>query len=185
MRSEKVIFIDRDGVINKDPTGGYVTRWEEFYFLDGSKEAIRKLTEAGYEIIVISNQAGVGKGLYTLETLNEITKRMIAEIEKAGGRIRAVFYCPHRDEDNCDCRKPKTGLFRQARKVVDVDFAKTYFIGDGVMDIEAGRNVGCRTILILSGKTSLEDKANWTHQPDHVFKDLSEAVNLVLEKEGR
>ena len=177
----KVIFIDRDGVINKDPTGGYVTRWEDFHFLDGSREAVRKLTEAGYEIVLISNQAGVGKGLFTLETLDEITKEMLAEVEKAGGRIRSVFYCPHRKEDNCDCRKPKAGLFRQASEGLDIDFGQTYFIGDGVMDIEAGKNAGCKTILVLSGKTNLDDIDKWPHQPDYIFKDLLETVNWLLE----
>ncbi len=177
----KVIFIDRDGVINKDPTGGYVTRWEDFHFLDGSREAMRKLTEADYEIVVISNQAGVGKGLYTLETLDEITRKMMAEIEAAGGRIRSVFYCPHRKEDNCDCRKPKTGLFRQASEGLDIDFGQTYFIGDGVMDIEAGKNAGCKTILVLSGKTNPDDIDKWPHQPDYIFEDLLGAVNWLLE----
>lgn len=180
-KDARVIFLDRDGVINRDPTGGYVTNWEDFHFLDGSKEAIKKLTDSGYEVILISNQAGVAKGLYTLEALDEITRRMTAEIEKAGGKIGSVFYCPHRDEDNCDCRKPKTGLFRKATEGLDIDFGKTYFIGDGVMDIEAGRNAGCKTILVLSGKTSIDDRENWTAQPDYIFKDLLEAVNWLLE----
>lgn len=181
-RHMKVIFLDRDGVINKDPTGGYVTRWEEFHFLDGSKGAIRKLTDSGYEVIVISNQAGVGKGLYTLETLGKITRKMTAEIEKAGGRIKSVFYCPHRDEDNCDCRKPKAGLFRQATEGLDIDLGQAYFIGDALRDIEAGKNAGCKTILLLSGKTSIDGRQNWALQPDYIFRNLSEAVNWLLKR---
>lgn len=179
----KVIFLDRDGVINRDPMGGYVTKWEEFHFLDGAKEALKKLTQAGYEVIIISNQAGIGKGLYALKTLDEITEKMVAGIEEAGGKIHSAFYCPHRKEENCDCHKPKTGLFRQAAKDLDVDFSKTYFIGDGTMDIEAGKEIGCKTILLLSGKTKLEDRANWAHQPDYIFKDLLGAVNWILGEE--
>jgi len=176
----KIIFLDRDGVINRDPGfGGYITSWKEFEFLPGSLEAIKKLNQAGFEITVISNQAGVAKGLYTLKDLDDITKNMLGEIEKAGGKIRSVHYCPHRDEDNCDCRKPKTGLFSHAAKGLQVNFADTFFVGDNRRDVLAGKAIGCKTIFVLSGNTKLE---KLDVRPDFVARDLLEAVDKIVLK---
>jgi len=187
-KQRKVIFLDRDGVINKDPAYinkySYVTKWDEFKFLPGAKRAIKKLADAGYAIYIISNQAGIAKGYFTLKELANTTENMLREIEKAGGKIAGVFYCPHRDEDNCDCRKPKAGLFKKALKRGDIDFKKAFFIGDKIMDAQAGRAIGCRTILVLSGKESLRNKKNWKLEPDHVKRDLLDAVNWILRKEG-
>ena len=107
-----VVFLDRDGVINKYPGDTkYVNSWQEFYFLPGVKQALRKLTESGYRIFILSNQAGVAKGMYSQQGLDEITANMLREVNEAGGSICGVYYCVHRDEDNCSCRKPKIGLF--------------------------------------------------------------------------
>ena len=174
----KVIFLDRDGVINKDPGfGGYVTSWQKFEFLPGSLEALRKLNQAGYEVIVLSNQAGVAKGLYTLKDLDEISTNMTREIEKAGGKISSVHYCPHRDEDNCGCRKPKTGMFHKATEGLEVDFADTFFVGDNKTDVLAAKDIGCRSIFVLSGITKLEDL---DVRPDFVARDLLEAVDKII-----
>lgn len=176
----KTIFLDRDGVINKDPGfGGYITCWEEFEFLPGSLEALKRLNQAGYEVMVISNQAGVAKGLYTLGDLDKITKNMLGEIEKAGGGIRSVHYCPHRDEDNCNCRKPRTGLFSQATKDLGVNFTDTFFVGDNRRDVLAAKAIGCKSIFVLSGNTKLEDL---DVQPDFVAGDLLEAVDKIVLK---
>jgi len=184
---KKVLFIDRDGVINKDPGGwtkhNYVTRWEEFIFLDSAEEALKKLTEAGYEIIVISNQAGVNRGLFSADDLKDINEKMLKRISSSGGRIRSVHYCLHAPEERCGCRKPNTGLFKEAAKGNAVDFKKTFFIGDGSMDIEAGKKVGCKTILLLCGKTNPEDVERWKHKPDFIKKDLLDAVNWILKTE--
>jgi len=184
----KVIFLDRDGVINKDPAYinkcSYVTKWSEFKFLPGAKRAIKKLTDAGYAIYIISNQAGIAKGYFTPKALDNTTKNMLREIEKAGGRIAGVFYCPHRNEDNCDCRKPRTGLFKKALKRGDIDFEKTFFIGDKILDAQAGRAIGCGTILVLCGKEDLKNKSDWKLKPDHVKRDLLDAVEWILRKEG-
>lgn len=185
----KLIFIDRDGVINKDPGGwtkhGYVTRLEDFHFLPGALEAIKDLTDAGYEILLISNQAGINKGYYTLDSLNEITKLMLKEIEKSGGEIKSVYYCPHRPDENCDCRKPNTGLFKQATLGRKVNFSDTYFIGDGITDVKAGNDIGCKTVLVLSGKTDIKDAESSEIKPNIIRKDLKEAVDYILSKEVR
>lgn len=181
---KKIIFIDRDGVINKDPGGwtkhNYVTKWQEFKFLPGSKEAIKKLNKANYEIVVISNQAGVSKGHYSEDELDGVNSKMLKEMKSAGAGIRKVYYCVHQDSDNCDCRKPKIGLFKQAEQELGVKARGSYFIGDGKTDIEAGRNFGLKTVLVLSGKTSLEDMRQWEIKPDYIFDDLREAVEFVI-----
>ena len=180
---EKLVFLDRDGVINKDPMGGYVTSWGKFHFIPGAIEGITRLTQNNFKIFVISNQAGVGKGIYSQKTLNKITQNMLKVIKRSGGRIDGVYYCPHKDEDNCNCRKPKTGLFFEAVKGLDVDFKDTYLIGDSEGDIQAGEKIGSRNILVLSGKTNLEDKDTWQIQPDFVAQNLLEATNLILRNE--
>lgn len=177
------LFIDRDGVINKDPGGwteaSYVTEWKDFHFLPGTLEALRALKDKGIKVIVASNQGGVNKGIYTRDELNKVNELMLKEIEKSGGRIEEVFYCIHRDEDNCSCRKPKPGMLETAVKKYKIDPKKTYFIGDDKKDIIAGKRIGCKTVLVLSGKSSREDVKDWKEKPDYVFKDLLEAVNSL------
>lgn len=180
----KIIFLDRDGVINKD-TDGYVARPKDFEFIPGSLEAIKKLNSNGYEIIIISNQAGISKGIYSIQDLKRVNAKMLSEIKKAGSRIKSVKYCIHADEDNCSCRKPKIGMFKEACKGLDVDFKKCYFIGDKIADIEAGRKVGCKTILVLSGITKQGDVAYWQMKPDYIRKDLKKAVDWIVENEKK
>ncbi len=186
---KKVIFLDRDGVINKDPGGwteyNYVTTWEEFIFLPNSIKALRRLNDAGYDIVVASNQAGISKGYYTRSQLDQINQNMIKKIEENGAKLKKVYYCLHQDSDNCDCRKPKIGLFKQAERELGVKAAGNYFVGDGKMDIEAGKKMNMKTVLVLSGKTDLEKVDSWTIKPDYIFEDLSETVNFVLKKDQK
>jgi histidinol-phosphate phosphatase family protein len=181
----KAIFLDRDGVINRDPGfGDYIKSWKEFQFLPHAIDAIKLLNKNGYEIFVISNQAGVKKGLFSQEDLNDITKNMLEEIKVQGGKIRSVDYCVHLPSEGCDCRKPNIGLIEKAIKGLDIDLKNTYFIGDSKLDVGAGKNAGCKTILLLTGKEEPEDIKNWEHKPDLIKKDLMEAVKWVL-KEGQ
>jgi D-glycero-D-manno-heptose 1,7-bisphosphate phosphatase len=184
MKKRKVIFIDRDGVINKDPGGwtkySYVTRWKDFRFLPGAKTAIKRLSKSGYTIAVISNQAGIGKGYYSLKRLKSITARMIKELNKVGGKIHRAYYCIHQSKDNCPCRKPKDGLLKRAERGLKVKIAGSYFIGDSVVDVEAGKKAKLKTVLVLSGKSSRRDIKGWALKPDHVVKNLEEAVSLIL-----
>jgi len=180
----KVVFLDRDGVINKDPgKGDYIKSWKEFQFLPGAIDAIKLLTQNGYEIIVISNQAGVSKGLFSKKDLDDITKNMLKEIESAGGRIMSVNYCIHLPEENCNCRKPNIGLIEKSTKGLDIDFKDTYFIGDSKLDVIAGKRAGCKTILLLTGKENPDEIKDWEYKPDFIKNDLMEAVRWVL-KEG-
>jgi len=181
------IFIDRDGVINKDPGGwtktDYVTNWKDFHFIPGTLQALKILKEKGIKVIVASNQGGVNKGLYTQAELNKVNSHMLKEIEKSGGAVEEVFYCVHRDEDNCDCRKPKPGMLESAVRKYGIDPKTTYFIGDAPKDISAGKRIGCKAVLVLSGKSSREDIEGWEDKPDHIFKNLLEAVQgLIIKK---
>lgn len=148
LKPKKVIFIDRDGVINKQmPPHEYVRRREEFEFLPGTLEALEKLTKEGYHIYVITNQRGIARGLMSEGDLKDIHEKMIKEIAKHGGRIAGIYYCPHGLSDGCQCRKPKPGLLFQAARDHNLDLTKTIFIGDDERDLQAGEAAGCKTIL--------------------------------------
>lgn len=185
-KANRLIFLDRDGVINRFPGfGRYVTRWAEFRFLPHSVKAIAALTRAGYHIAVVSNQGCVARGLITSEGLRALTDRMRRRIERSGGRLDEVYYCEHRASQNCSCKKPKTALFLRAlkkRKAADV--RNIFFIGDSAEDMEAGRRLGCRTILVLSGRLKKKDVPDLTHPPDSVKKNLWEAVRWILRKKS-
>lgn len=180
-----IVFLDRDGVINKYPGNfKYVESQKDFIFLPRAKEAIGLLTEAGYKILVISNQAGVSKGIYSKEALDEITKNMLKEIEKFGGRIEKVLYCIHTEEENCNCRKPKIGLITQALKELNsADKKKSFLVGDSIRDIMTGRNASLKTILVLSGREKIENKGNWEIQPDFVAQNLYNAAEIMISQD--
>lgn len=183
----KYLFMDRDGVINKDPGGwtehGYVTDWKDFHFLPGSLEALKILKEENIKVIIISNQGGVSRGLFTNDKLNEIDSLMIKRIQESGGDIKESFYCPHSSADNCSCRKPQPGLLEMAVKKYDIDPKKTFFIGDDKRDVIAGKSIGCKTALVLSGKSSNPDTLEWQDKPDYVFDNLLEAVKSLIKGE--
>lgn len=185
----KAIFLDRDGVINKDPGGwtkfNYVTELKDFHFLPGSLEALKLLCRNGYRIIIVSNQGGIAKGYFTKERLAEVNQLMLDKVRAAGARIEEAFYCVHKDDDNCDCRKPKTGMLETAIKKYSIRPRETYFIGDSFVDVEAGCRLGMRTVFVLSGKATIADLRERGLKPDHVFKDLLEAVQWLIRKEQR
>ena len=142
------IFFDRDGVINRQILGSYVTRWDEFHFLPGIAEALSELARLPVPIIVISNQAGVAKGLMNTADLSAITHRFVAELAQAGARIDAAYYCPHITEQGCPCRKPKDELLRRAARDWRLDLPRSVFIGDSERDAVAARSAGCYPILL-------------------------------------
>ncbi len=182
----KAVFLDRDGVINEYPGDfKYVVSWEQFRFLPGIESALKKLIDSGFKLFIISNQAGVGKCEYPQSALDLITQNMLDGLSKHGVEISEVYYCTHRPEDNCLCRKPKAGLVQMAilkakAENESLDIEKSYFIGDTIRDIETGKSVGLKTILVFSGKEKPENKNNWLHLPDFTASDLCEAVNIIL-----
>ncbi|MCA9394000.1 MAG: HAD family hydrolase [Candidatus Omnitrophica bacterium] len=179
----KIAFLDRDGVINEFPgNGNYVTRVKDFHFIPGSLEAIRKLTEAGFTIFVVSNQAGVGKGIFTEKKLDQITNKMLREIKKAGGNIKRVYYSTARSDAGCEDRKPNIGSIRKAVKLLkkDMRIAKNaYFVGDTVTDMATGRNAGCTTIFVLSGRSDQERLKEKKIRPDYIAANLLEAARIM------
>ena len=178
---DKVIFLDRDGVINVDLLGDYIKHWDEFRFEEGALDALKKLTEAGYKIIVISNQAGIGDGIFAEDSLWQIHRRMLGELEKNGAQIYAAYYCLHGKESGCKCRKPETGLFEQAARTLKFDREKTFFVGDKATDIEAGIRFGLKTIFVRTGHgKNDENKLAGSVTPDYRFNCLSDALAVLV-----
>jgi D-glycero-D-manno-heptose 1,7-bisphosphate phosphatase len=176
----KIVFLDRDGVINKYPGDRlYVTSLRKFQFLPGAKKAIALLSKKGYRIFVASNQAGVGRGVYSQKTLDTITARMLKEVERAGGMITKVYYCTHKKDAGCLCRKPRPGLVKKAVKEFGLKLKGAYFIGDTIRDVLTAHASGCKSILVLAGKEKLKNQANWEAKPDFVFKDLFSAAKFL------
>jgi histidinol-phosphate phosphatase family protein len=178
---QRVVFIDRDGVVNEDPFE-YVTRWEDFRFHEGVLPGLKKLTEAGYRIILISNQAGVGDGVYPENALWEIHRKMTETFKRERIRLHAAYYCLHGKQAGCDCRKPKTGLFEKAaQNGLLFERSRTYFVGDKSADIEAGKKFGLRTILVRTGYgRKHEGLCQGPLQPDAIVENFSEAVDRIL-----
>ncbi|MFA5096627.1 MAG: HAD family hydrolase [Candidatus Omnitrophota bacterium] len=182
----KIVFLDRDGVINKYPGDKfYVTSVKKFRFLAGAKKGIARLRKAGFKIFIASNQAGVGRGIYAKRTLEQITRRMLEEIEKSGGRVNKVYYCTHRKETGCSCRKPKPGLLRKAAREFKFELKDACFIGDTIRDVVTAHNAGSRSILVLSGKERRANRKHWEAQPDFIFKNLEIAANFLIKNRGR
>ena len=185
----KAVFLDRDGVINQFPGNGkYVTKLNEFHFLPGALDALKILTNEGYSIFIVSNQAGVGKGVYTKQKLDHITKNMLRDIRKSGGKIKKIFYCIHHPYEGCDCRKPKTGSIECGLKMIGKTMCSakhTFFVGDTKSDIEAGLNAGCKTIFVLSGREDRRYAARkWCVKPDYSANELMDALKIII-SDGR
>ena len=175
-----VVLLDRDGVINGN-RDDYVKTVDEFVFLPGVLEGLAKLKEAGITAVVVSNQAGVGRGLIAPAELERINRKMLRMVVEHGGEISGLYYCVHRKDEGCSCRKPEIGLFHRASAELDFDLAESYFIGDTRSDIEAGRRAGCRTVLVLTGMASAEEIGTWDDcRPDFVARDLPSAVDWIL-----
>jgi len=182
----RVIFLDRDGVINKYPgDSDYVKSWEEFSFLPEVIPSLKELKDNGFGLCIISNQAGVGTGIFSRSALDSITTNMLRQLKKAGVELLGVYYCTHRPQDNCPCRKPKTGLIDKAiadffKLGIEVDFQDSYFIGDSLVDVETGKNAGLKTVLLFSGKEKPANRKNWSLFPDFTALDLKEAVGIIV-----
>lgn len=146
MSLRRCVFIDRDDTIAKDVP--YCDSPEKFHLFPGIPEQIKRLNDAGFLVIVITNQSGIGRGYFTEETLSKIHEKMKADIEAGGGHIDAIYYCPHRPDENCDCRKPKTLMGERAVKDFDIDVKKSYMIGDSDADMGFGKALGCVTLRI-------------------------------------
>lgn len=175
----KLAILDRDGVINED-SDDYIKNPDEWTSIPGSLEAIARLNHAGYRVVVASNQSGLARGLFNLDTLNAIHQKMFDELSKVGGHIDAIFFCPHLPADNCDCRKPQPGLLRGIADRLETDLAGIPVIGDSLKDLQAAATVGAEPMLVLTGKgnKTLSQLEDFGDVP--VYTDLAAAVNALV-----
>ncbi len=172
------VILDRDGVINED-SDAYIKSPSEWTPIEGSLEAIAQLHQNGFHIAVLTNQAGVGRGLFDLATLESIHDKMRSQVEAAGGNIDAVFFCPHGPEEGCGCRKPRTGLYEQFARQFEVDLKDIPAVGDSLRDIQAAMSVGAEPILVETGK----GRATLRRNPNidvQTFVNLHEAAQYIL-----
>jgi D-glycero-D-manno-heptose 1,7-bisphosphate phosphatase len=147
----RAVFLDRDGVICENRPD-HVKSWDEFRFLPGVMKSLKALSHLGLPVIVITNQAIIGRGMVPTTVVDDIHRRMVEEVETCGGRIDRVVYCPHRPEDHCSCRKPKPGMLLKAADQMGIDLSQSYVVGDAVTDLLAGHRVGCQLFLVLTGR---------------------------------
>jgi len=179
---QRVVFLDRDGVINKD-SPSYIKSWAEFEFLPGSLEAIRKLTLSGFEIIIITNQSAINRKIITIDQLETMHTRLNEAVESNGGKIRDIFFCPHTPEEVCICRKPKPGLIYRARKKYQIDLERSAMVGDSAKDIECAKNAGCRYAILVKTGNGMKAENRLTEKaicPDFVAQDLLDAANWTV-----
>lgn len=177
------IILDRDGVINYDSVE-YIKSPAEWLPIPGSLDAIAQLNRAGFRVLVVTNQSGIARGYYDLETLDEIHEKMMQQLAAVGGYIDEIFFCPHHPDESCHCRKPKPGLLQQIASQYPLQLTETFFIGDSYSDIQAARAAGCLPILVLSGNGELMLKRHPELASIPHFKDLAEAVEYILSQEN-
>ncbi|MBE9567687.1 MAG: D-glycero-beta-D-manno-heptose 1,7-bisphosphate 7-phosphatase [Proteobacteria bacterium] len=177
----KLIVLDRDGVINHD-SDYYIKSPEEWRPIEGSLEAIARLNHGGYTVVVASNQSGLARGYFDIETLSAMHKKMDELLDKIGGHIDAIFYCPHGPDDGCDCRKPKPGMLLEIGQRFNVSLQEVVFIGDSVSDMKAAKNANAQAILVRTGKGIKAEKILKAECEETVpvYDDLAAAVSAIL-----
>jgi D-glycero-D-manno-heptose 1,7-bisphosphate phosphatase len=177
----KAIFVDRDGTINVDVH--YLDDPDKFEMYPGVGVGVKKLQENGFKIIVITNQSGIARGYFTEKQLSDIHERMKQEFQKFDVTLDGIYYCPHHPDDKCNCRKPNTGLFEKAIQDHKINVKKSYMLGDKILDINAGKKIGARAILIPEPHVRqefLSQKNEWENHPDYIADDFPDAVEWIL-----
>jgi D-glycero-D-manno-heptose 1,7-bisphosphate phosphatase len=181
----RAIFLDRDGVICENRPD-HVKSWNEFIFLPGAQKSLAALSRLDLPIIVITNQAIVGRGMVPASVVDDIHRRMVSGVEANGGRIDRVVYCPHRPEDGCACRKPEPGMLLRMADEMGIDLSHSYLVGDAATDLMAGRQVGCQLFLVLTGRGRQQLKSSRCSVDDFtVTRNLVEATDRILKAEIR
>ena len=175
----KLIILDRDGVINYD-SDQFIKSPEEWKPLPGSLEAIARLTQAGYRVVVATNQSGVGRGLFDMPTLNAIHEKMHKACAQTGGRIDAVFFCPHAANANCECRKPKSGMIAEIAERYSMDLKGVPAVGDSLRDLEASVRLGAQPILVLTGKGQQTQTTGGLPEGTLIYPDLAAVVATLV-----
>ena len=180
MPSMKLIILDRDGVINHD-SDQFIKSPEEWKPIPGSLEAIAQLNQYGWRVVVASNQSGVGRGLFGMDTLNAIHDKMVKRIAQVGGRLDAIFFCPHAADSTCNCRKPKPGMYQEISERFNVDLTTVPVVGDSLRDLQAAVAVGAKPYLVLTGKGvhTREDPA--LPEATEIYPDLASLVEHLTD----
>jgi D-glycero-D-manno-heptose 1,7-bisphosphate phosphatase len=178
------VFLDRDGTINEEVD--YLDDPDRLRLIPGAAEAIRLLNNAGILVIVVSNQAGVGRGYFSTATVEAIHQQLAKQLVKHGACVDAIYYCPHHPNEGCECRKPRPGMLLQAARKHGIDTRRAFIVGDKVSDLDAGRRVGCQTVLVLTGygEQARGMSKNCNFQPHHISADLYDAVKWILAEES-
>ena len=171
----KLVILDRDGVINFD-SDQYIKSPEEWKPIAGSLEAIARLTQAGYRVVLATNQSGLSRGLFDMATLNAIHDKMHKAVNQQGGRIDAVFFCPHAQDSGCACRKPLPGMLLEIAERFNTTLADVPVIGDSLRDLQAASAAGARPVLVLTGKGERTIKAGGLPEGTEIHKDLAAAA---------
>ncbi len=181
----RAVFLDRDGVLVHEPPA-YAHRLDQLFMIDGVPEAVRQLNEKGMKVVVVSNQTGVARGLFTENDIAIFNQAMTGYIKNGGGRIDRIYYCPHHPEAvvetykrMCLCRKPEPGLLLKAAAELEIDLTQSFMIGDKWTDLEAGKRVGCTTVLVKTGLGLGELEKNPHGPADHIAGNLLESLNLI------
>ena len=181
-----LLILDRDGVINQD-SDNYIRSLEDWTPVPGSIEAIANLSKAGYQVVIATNQSGLSRGYFTLDTLETIHDHMRGLVEAQGGSIAGIFYCPHLPDEGCLCRKPGTGLLQAIEAELEASVAGCYFIGDSLKDLQAGQAMDCRPVLVLTGKgektrAQLAEKDVALNAPEliPIYSNLAQASEAIL-----
>ena len=175
----KLIILDRDGVINYD-SPEFIKSPKEWIPIPGSLEAIARLNQAGYRVVVASNQSGIARELFDITTLNAIHHKLHSNAQQLGASVDAIFFCPHAAVDNCDCRKPKSGMFEEISKRFKVSLKGVPTVGDSLRDLQAGFKSGCTPYLVLTGKGQKTYETGGLPPGTMVFPDLASMVNALL-----
>ena len=178
----RAAFLDRDGTIGEEL--GYVNHIDRFQIFPFAAEAIRQLNQADIPVIVVTNQSGIARNIFPESLVHEVHKKMVAELAKGGAWIDAIYFCPHKTEDSCECRKPNPGLILRAAREHGLDLAASWVVGDRYADLEMGHAAGARGILVMSGYGRGEYQlhgSTWPRQPDAVAENLSDAVRHILQ----
>ena len=178
MARTRLVVLDRDGVVNED-SSEFIKSVAEWRPIPGSLEAIASLTRAGFRVAVVTNQSGVGRGLFSEQTLEAIHAQMRAAVREAGGQLAGIYYCPHHPDADCDCRKPKTALLRRLEHELGVSLEGVPFVGDRVSDVGAADAVGARAMLVRTGQGVATARA-LAPRDIEVFDDLAAAARAIL-----
>jgi D-glycero-D-manno-heptose 1,7-bisphosphate phosphatase len=190
-KKNTAVFLDRDGTINEE--AGYLDNLDKLKMIPNAYEAIKLINKSGMKAVVISNQAGVAKGFFTEEFVNTVNETLQADLKKKGSKIDKFYYCPHHPTEgngiylqNCNCRKPETGMLIKAEQELNIDLNQSYFVGDRFRDMETARKAGMKGVLVKTGygedllQDDGPDKATPASKPDYIATDILDAVQWIL-----